>query len=260
MVTGIPPFYESDESALKNSILHGNYKGYSPDFDKNASKNLHQLMEKMILLNPTDRIDSDGLVLDPWINSAHQRFRQLSRSIVSAAYNNMKSFRIGYQLQRMALMHMAKIYIEYKEKSFLKMIFDALDEEKDGEIELKEFVIQLNEKFDIHVTVPVMEGIMKQIDLDYDGKVQFTEFLIAACDKRKLFTTHNLQLCFEFIDSDGDGEITTADLQEFMGQEVDQYYISNMIEDADDNADGGLQVKEFEAIMLKILKTHERMI
>jgi hypothetical protein len=44
-----------------------------------------------------------------------------------------------------------------------------------------------------------------------------------------------------------------------MGQEVDKYYICNMIEDADDNADGGLQLREFEDIMLKILKTGDRM-
>ena len=36
---------------------------------------------------------------------------------------------------------MAKTFIAQKEKSILKMIFDALDEEKDGEIELKEFVM-----------------------------------------------------------------------------------------------------------------------
>jgi len=61
----------------------------------------------------------------------------------------------------MALIHMAKTQIQKKEKDQLKMIFDALDEEKDGEIELKEFVIQLNEKFDIFVTVNEMEQIMK---------------------------------------------------------------------------------------------------
>ena len=97
------------------------------------------------------------------------------------------------------------------------MIFDALDEEKDGEIELKEFVIQLNEKFDIQVSVKQMEAIMKQIDLDYDGKVQFTEFLIAACDKKLLFSVINLKLCFEFIDMDGDGNISIDDLSDFMG-------------------------------------------
>ena len=41
------------------------------------------------------------------------------------------------------------------------MIFDALDDEKDGEIELKEFVIQLKEKFDITVRIAEMEAIMK---------------------------------------------------------------------------------------------------
>lgn len=33
MVTGIPPFYESDCAALKNSIMHGNYLGYFPEFE-----------------------------------------------------------------------------------------------------------------------------------------------------------------------------------------------------------------------------------
>ena len=48
-------------------------------------------------------------------------------------------------------MHMSKTDINSKEKENLKMIFDALDDEKDGELELGEFVEQLNEKFDIKV-------------------------------------------------------------------------------------------------------------
>lgn len=52
---------------------------------------------------------------------------------------------------------MAKTDIDKNEYDNLKMIFDALDEEKDGEIELKEFVIQLSEKFDIRVRVSEME-------------------------------------------------------------------------------------------------------
>ena len=40
MVTGIPPFYETSESGLKNLIMHGKYNGYFPEFDKNASPEL----------------------------------------------------------------------------------------------------------------------------------------------------------------------------------------------------------------------------
>jgi len=36
---------------------------------------------------------------------------------------------------------MSKTDINSKEKENLKMIFDALDDEKDGELELEEFVI-----------------------------------------------------------------------------------------------------------------------
>ena len=66
---------------------------------------------------------------------------------------------------------MARSNINKKEKEVLKLIFDALDVDKDGEIELEEFVLQLGEKFEIWVKIADMEKIMKQIDLDYDGKV-----------------------------------------------------------------------------------------
>lgn len=59
-------------------------------------------------------------------------------------------------------MHMiATGYIDKKEKDNLKMIFDALDDEKDGEIELKEFIVQFKEKFDISIKIKEMEEIMK---------------------------------------------------------------------------------------------------
>ena len=75
-----------------------------------------------------------------WISSSQNRYRSLSKAIVNSAFNNMRCFVIGFELQRAALLHMAKTSINKQEKGNLKMIFDALDEEKDGEIELSEFV------------------------------------------------------------------------------------------------------------------------
>ena len=161
-------------------------------------------------------------------------------------------------LQRAVLMHMSKTDINSKEKENLKMIFDALDDEKDGELELEEFVVQLNEKFDIKVQVKEMEQIMKQIDLDYDGKVQFSEFIIAACNKRSLFTEDNVKKCFMHIDADADGEISLEDLQEFLGKEMATNTVVAIFHDADVNGDGGLSFEEFQMMMLKVLKTSER--
>ena len=49
---------------------------------------------------------------------------------------------------------------------------------------------------------------MRQADLDYDGKVQFTEFLIACSNKNKLLSEENLKRVFKIIDSDRDGELS----------------------------------------------------
>ena len=140
---------------------------------------------------------------------------------------------------------MARTNIEKKEKDRLKLIFDAIDDDKDGEIELEEFVLNLGSKFDLDVKISEMEKIMKQVDLDYDGKVQFSEFLIAACNKRALFTQASILKCFNYIDFDQDGELTRKDLAEFLGCELDDYYIGNMIEDADDDCAGKLTFKNF---------------
>lgn len=258
MMTGVPPFYEEERENLMNAVQRGNYAGMSPDFDANGSKELKELLAGMIVCNPLKRITADDLVQNKWIGAAHQKYRGLSKTVVKSAFQNMRSFQIGFQLQRAALMHMAKVNILKFEKDNLKMIFDALDEEKDGEIVLAEFLIQLKEKFDIVVQQKEMEAIMKQCDLDYDGKIQFSEFLVACCNKRALFCEQNLKECFYQFDANGDGQITEADLQVFMGNDVSADFVSSMMFSADKNADGSLDLSEFSNIMLKILISTER--
>ena len=155
-------------------------------------------------------------------------------------------------------MHMAKSNILKFERDNLKMIFDALDEEKDGEIELKEFLSEMKNKFDIIIPLKEMEQIIKQVDLDYDGKVQFSEFLIATCNKRILFREHNLRECFKYMDANGDGVVTESDLKEFLGGEVTDSYVSDMMFAVDKNYDGQMEYDEFSNMMLKILVSSER--
>ena len=120
-------------------------------------------------------------------------------------------------------MHMANTCIPKDEIAVLRQVFDSLDSmdvEKDGEIELDEFLEQLDAKFNIKVSTKQMMEIMKQVDLDYDGKIQFSEFLIACCNKRLLLSDEHLKEAFKQIDSDGNGQITEDDLQTFMGEEA----------------------------------------
>ena len=53
---------------------------------------------------------------------------------------NMLNFQIKFQIQRAALTHLVTVYLPKAEKVMLRRLFDAIDVEKDGEIEMNEFI------------------------------------------------------------------------------------------------------------------------
>ena len=61
----------------------------------------------------------------------------------------MKNLKLGYAFQKAVLSHMSKTLIDKKEKDNLQILFEALDENKDGEITLKEFVHNFKMKFNV---------------------------------------------------------------------------------------------------------------
>jgi Ca2+-binding EF-hand superfamily protein len=148
---------------------------------------------------------------------------------------------------------MAKTVIDKKEKDNLQVLFECLDENKDGEITLKEFIANYKSKFNINLIEGEMAKIIKQIDMNNDRNISFTEFLVGACNKVSLLTDHNLKSTFSCIDYDKDGIITREDLRVFMNIKND-YMLGNVIEEADDDCDGGITYKEFCLNMLKLLR------
>ena len=62
-----------------------------------------------------------------------------------------------------------------------------------------------------------MQKMLKFMDLSGgDGLIQFTEFIVAGCDKRSLLTEANLQKEFQFLDVDQDSFIGPSDIEKFM--------------------------------------------
>ncbi len=150
---------------------------------------------------------------------------------------------------------MAKTVLDKKEKDNLQILFESIDENKDGEVNLREFISNYKSKFNIIITDAEMAKIIRQVDLNGDREISFTEFVMGASNKYTLLSESNLNNTFAWIDMDKDGFITRDDLKEFVGVK-DDTYIGIMIEEADDDCDGGLNQKEFNTLMAKLLKTY----
>ena len=95
---------------------------------------------------------------------------------------------------------------------------------------------------------------MKACDLNGDGKIDYSEFIAAACEKSLMLTSTNLQNVFNVMDLNGDGTLTKEELmQMFGGGERNEKIWDEIIATVDLNKDGKIQYEEFEMAMKRLL-------
>lgn len=58
-----------------------------------------------------------------------------------------------------------------------------------------------------------VEYMCDRIDADGSGEIDFSEWLIAAIDKKNIMTEENLKCIFSMFDKDGGGSITLDELE-----------------------------------------------
>lgn len=68
LLCGFPPFYEEELPALFDQILHARYDFPSPWWDS-VSDGAKDLVQKLLVLNPKERLTAEQVLSHPWIAS-----------------------------------------------------------------------------------------------------------------------------------------------------------------------------------------------
>jgi calcium-dependent protein kinase len=58
------------------------------------------------------------------------------------------------------------------------------------------------------------QDIMRSLDKNCNGYIDYSEFLVAASDKNKLVSSNSLRMAFNMMDKDGNGTIDRAELKD----------------------------------------------
>lgn len=92
-------------------------------------------------------------------------------------------------------------------------MFKRLDKSNDGKLQIDELKAGLDELAAFFQYQDInYEDLLRSMDVDGDGEIDFTEFISAAFDKRALLTQENLDAAFKTFDADGNGKITKQEL------------------------------------------------
>ena len=103
--------------------------------------------------------------------------------------------------------------------------------------------------------VGTVKDIMKQVDIDRSGYIDYSEFLMASSKRETLLNEQNLELAFKIFDRSNTGNIGADDLYDVLGELVEGSKLGweELIRSVDKDGNGLIDIYEFKEMMLKDL-------
>ncbi|CAG9330943.1 unnamed protein product [Blepharisma stoltei] len=134
-----------------------------------------------------------------------------------------------------------------------RKIFQSMDKDASGNISSKELSFALR-KVGVSVNSEQIDDIMKDVDVDSDGNLQFEEFLqIAAKSTKDVDAEEELKEIFMIFDRENTGFIAPGQIKHVMkslGQPMNDEELYEIMGEGDRDQDGLLSFEEFTALML----------
>lgn len=240
LLCGYPPFYGDTDPEIFASVRAGRYDFDSPEWTS-VSNEAKDLISKLLLVEPSKRLTAQEALRHPWLSGAAPS-TQLSANL--NIFTSLKRFTGHNKLKKAALGVIADQMTE-SEIAELKNQFMAIDADGNGVITVAELAAALHGMGHGMIEEEVTE-LVKGIDIDGDGLVDYPEFLAATMKRNLANKEEYLVNAFNYFDTKKQGVITKADLVQFMGSEEQAQEVMNEV---DANGDGVISFEEFVGMM-----------
>lgn len=100
-----------------------------------------------------------------------------------------------------------------------------------------------------------MDRILKIADADGSGEIDYSEWIVATTDKKRLLSNEKLETAFSLFDKDGSGSISASEVKDVLGvgKNIDEKVWNDIVMEVDANGDGEISFPEFKTMMQKLL-------
>ncbi|CAD8067892.1 unnamed protein product [Paramecium primaurelia] len=251
LLAGYPPFYGKKEVDIYQKIVKAHVSFHTAEWSR-VSEPAKQLILKMLCKNVDQRISAQDALNDAWMIQHNQ-----TNLVDQQFLKNISQFSAKSKLKQSLLTFMACQMIQQNEVEDIQKKFKELDQNGDGTVSKEELIKAFQEKllskdYFVESLDEQMDKVIKQIDTNLSGKIDYTEFIIVCLQQQRMLTEEKIKQAFKILDMDGNNFISKDEFQQVM-EGVDDILWNEFLEECDEDKDGKISEEEFiQIIMNKI--------
>ena len=249
LLSGLPPFPGNSDSEITARISAGNLTFPSEIWTK-VSNEAIDFIQKLIC-NYDQRLTAQEALVHKWVDL--KTFQPLCNGdILIGVLSKLQSFHSNNKLRDAVHTFITTQCISLKETRILREVFKTIDKNGDGKLSTEELIEQYSSTMGVEEATKEVERIMKEVDTDNNGFIDYSEFLKANLDARKVLSSENLKQAFRMFDRDNSGTISANELKMVLqgDMESDENVWQEIIQLVDQNGDGEIDLQEFQDIVL----------
>jgi len=203
-MSGYLPFQGENRNDVFYKIQNGKFHFNHPEF-KEISPEAIDLIKKLLVVEPRKRLSANEALDHPWFKEHHAKDVKIG-GIDADVLKRLQSFK-GVSKLKKAAMNMLVKMADQNSIEELRLEFVHIDKDRTGLIsaaELKQAIKASN----IDIPDDQVEQIIDEVDYFGNGKINYTEFLVATLDVKMFMDDNKMQAIFNQFDTDGSGVIT----------------------------------------------------
>jgi calcium-dependent protein kinase len=250
MLSGQYPF----RGKTKDELLHAIRRepvSFKDKRWKKISKEAKTLMAEMLRKKPETRCDIIEALEHSWISSETPL---PTEDIMQDVLASMMHFQSLNMLQKASITALAWRASD-EDTQHLRLIFESIDRDGNGFVTVEE----LRRAFEkTGVMVPEDLALLAvQAGTDGNDTIEYTEFIAAAMDKKKILKEEVVWEAFKIFDVDGNGTVTKKELMKILtgraSDKIRQVHgdkaIDNFLDEYDQTGDDVIDFDEFMAML-----------
>ena len=252
LLSGTLPYVGNSENEIMLNVLNNDISFEGKKWKK-VSKDAKDLISKMMKRDINERLSATDVYQHPWIKDRSANLVP-DNEIIGSTLKSLSQFETESKLQRATLAFIVSQLMSSDELGNLRDVFREIDQNGDGMLSEEEIRNAMTNNTGF--SEENIKELIAKVDLDKNGLVNYSEFLAATVNWENEMSRERLEEAFKAFDADHSGGITVDELEKaFGGSHKSRKMFMDMLNEADVNGDGQIDLEEFCNYMCKLKKT-----